>query len=306
MQSAFYYFTQAVCIGFVNMLAIYYMGKKLNMVLLNKFLLILFASINIIFGLSFFLKYGFNIMEYASLRVSLLSENTGIEYLNPITIGMNGAYLFISLLYIKEIKLIHFLLFVFAIFNLVISASKGPILSLAIVLFVYFFLKLKFEPKTLLKIVCGVTLSVMLFNSSIFESFVIFQRFTGAEEESTAQRNVAIEYALEQISICPLFGTNYFVVKNHSSPHNIFIDIILSTGVLGLFLFLPVIVKFLMRVYNRIADVPIMAFGLLAFCLAQTSGYVFGASDFWAFLGLILAYNHQNKGNLKTEYLKYS
>ncbi len=301
IQNSFYYFTQGVCIGFINMVAAYLIGRKLDTSLFNKLLLILFSIINVILGITFIAEYGYDIAEYASVRVSLSSENTDINYLNPISIGVNGAYLLVSLLYLKKFKWYHFILLLFGIFNLVISASKGPLLALFSVLFAYYILNLKLSVKMLFKLLCGIVIILLIFNSPLFETFTIFQRITGGGEESTDERTKSIMFGFEQIARNPFFGTHYFVLENNSSPHNIFIDIVLSTGIIGLFLFCLAIFNFLIKVYKRITYMPIMAFGLFTFTMSQTSGYVFGSADFWVFLGLILAYNHKNSYNVKTE-----
>jgi O-antigen ligase len=291
-ESVFYYILQTIFIGFFNLLAFYFAGKKINVLFFNKVLLINFFIVNLFLVASIVNRYGFNIMEYANVRVSLVSEKTEIDYLNPITIGLNGAFLLLCLFFLKNFNWYHYFFVLIGLFNLVISASKGPLLALSIVIIITFLFrlkKLKISKLILIIVLCSF-IFIYLINSEFLNSFAIYQRIIEeAGDKSESARQIAINNSFEQILDSPVFGTHYFVTKDNSSPHNIIVDVILSTGLIGFSMLIIPYIKYFKTLFQNINNSVIMGFGLITFSIAQTSGYVHGAVEFWAFTGLILA-----------------
>lgn len=184
-------------------------------------------------------------------------------------------------MYVKKFKIYHIIFILIALFNLLVSASKGPLLGLIAVIFLITVAKVR-KINMRVIVVYTIILSVIwiIFIAGILNDFFLFQRIVNREDDtSTSDRILSINNAVLQIQENLISGSHYFVTADKSSPHNIFIDIILSTGVLGLLLFTYPLFQFLRIIFINFLRNPIIPIAFLLFCLAQTSGYVYGLLD---------------------------
>jgi hypothetical protein len=298
-NSIFYYITQTFGISFINLIAFYYAGKKINYKQLAQYLFYFLALLNSVIFFVFIKNHGFNLAEYASMRLGLSSDYTEIEYLNPISIGVYASYLLISLAYYR-ISFYYLIFFIIGIFNLTVSASQGPVLCLFIFYFFYFIkYDIKMNFKNIIIFIFILILTIFIIYSNVGDEILIIQRILNVDQnESTFQRIEAVNSAYNQIKENIFFGTHYFVVINNSVPHNLFIDIILSTGLVGLILVLVSFFRFLKIIILNYCEYSVMGISFFYFCLTQTSGYVFGLIDFWPLVGLILTYNNVKYKNV--------
>ena len=302
LLSPSYYLLQTIGIAFINMLAFYFIGKKVDYSLASRFLFVLLVIINILIITSFLNTYGLNITAFASMRLGIASEETNIEYMNPISIGVYSSFLILLILYKKRFKLIYLFFIIIASFNLLVSASQGPLISLIAVILLYFIAK---KPRLNVKfifflIVAFFAISLM-YSSGIINDFFIFQRLSSIDQNASSNERISfLKSALNQIEENVIFGTHYYVLEDKSSPHNIFIDIILTTGLFGLGLIIYPLFIFLKVIFTNILHNPIIAISFFYFCMAQFSGYVYGLLDFWPLMGLLLAY-HLNPNSGQTD-----
>jgi hypothetical protein len=298
LLSPSYYLLQTIGIGFINMLSFYFIGKKIDYFLLSRFLFILLVIINVLILTSFLNSYGLDITAYASMRLGIKSEETNIEYMNPITIGSYSSFLLILIFYKKGFKLIYLFFIVIALFNLLVSASKGPLVSLIAVILLHFIAKMyRVNVKFIVHLIVAIFVFLLIYNSGIINDFYIFERIFNIDQNASSIYRISfLKSALNQIQENVLFGTHYYVLSDNSSPHNIFIDIILSTGLFGLGLIFYPMFMFLKLIFNNILQNPIIAISFYYFCIAQFSGYVYGILDLWTLMGLFLAYkfNHNS------------
>ena len=301
LLSASYYLLQTIGIAFINMLAFYFIGKKIDYSLVSRFLFILLVIINVLIITRFLNTYGLNITAYASMRLGIASEETNIEYMNSISIGVYSSFLLILILYKKKFKLIYLFFIIIALFNLLVSASQGPLISLIAVILLLFIAK---RPRVNVKFIIFLIISIFtilfIYSSGIINDFFIFQRLSNIDQNASSNERISfLKSALNQIEENVIFGTHYYVLEDKSSPHNIFIDIILTTGLFGLGLIIYPMFNFLKLIFNNILQNPILAISFFYFCMAQFSGYVYGLLDFWPLMGLLLAYHlNPNTGQM--------
>lgn len=281
-----YYLLQSVGICFLPMIAAFIIAKKINLQTFNKSLFYTFSSINIALILMFISRYGFDLGNYFRMRISINSENGNADLLNPITIGIYGGLLFITLLHMKINWLIKLPLISISVINIILSASLGPFLSLLIVILLFL---LKSRKLSLIISIGLLILALSTILKIFIADFFLFERLTNfGSNESVSIRFESIQLAFEQIKSNIVLGTHFFVIKNGSSPHNLFIDILLSTGILGIALIIHPFFSFLNYYIRIIGNEMVFSISLFIFLLAQTSGYVFGLSDFWPMLAFCL------------------
>jgi O-antigen ligase len=95
------------------------------------------------------------------------------------------------------------------------------------------------------------------------------------------------------------FGINYSGTEDRIEPHNIILEIMSQTGIIGLFLFLLflfTIFIFIYKKYNRDDNINLILILIIVFLFLQTliSTYLIDSKDLFFWLGVILCYNSIN------------
>jgi O-antigen ligase len=212
----------------------------------------------------------FVVIFIATVSSIYLSFKTGLEQsesvgrmstsvLNPITLGHTGISLLLLSLYHliskREVKKSNNLLYILGalvgILAALSAASKGPIVSFVAVLLLYVIFTL--NPKKIITFTYfGLIAGLFIWQSLDFleEKFGLqaFKRFEGllgvaegsSKDMSTDSRVHHIHDAWEQFLSSPLFGSGIVEQNSGYYPHNIYLESLISTGLIGgmLFIFL--------------------------------------------------------------------
>ncbi len=240
-------------------------------------------------------------------------EGDEIAVLNPITISFSGELLAIfslaNILLFKNKKRANFfylISFFIGLFVLILGASRGPLFAFVILLaflfLVYFwyvrktqmfFFKLFATPLVLLILFIQFVLpNVEWKNIEIINRLLIFAegRSTGEKEV----RNYLWESAWQQFLEHPILGDQFLERSYLHYPHNIYLESLMATGIIGGTIFLSLIVYLLLLIFRHVLNrqkVVIFSLLLLAALLANfTSGSLFGSVRLWimiAFFGSI-------------------
>jgi hypothetical protein len=190
-----------------------------------------------------------------SVRQYTLSSRLATDVLNPITVGEIGVSLFIvTLAYPSTVRAgmtrwwrrsARVAVGSLGIAVCLLSASKGPLLSLGAVMlamFVYRFARL--SPRRRLQESCAALAIVGLLAAvtvALNEHGVltIYGRISDiASDQSTALRLQAWDGALAQFNASPLWGSAAVELSTRFYPHNALLEVMMATGVGGLLLLL--------------------------------------------------------------------
>jgi hypothetical protein len=289
----FFYFSQGFLITFLNFVAIYFASYRVTDLVLRNVFLWGFICINVLLFVLIMTRLGADPQALLQMRFELESEESGNKYLNPITISSNAVF---ALLLIWSSHLPRVLKLVFlavALVNLFFSASMSP--ALALILLIGFFAIKNF----ILNIQRAfIALGILIFIVWIALQFVdinellIIQRvLEGGSGESSIERVRSVASAFDQIKENIFWGTHYFTLSDHSSPHNLFIDILLSTGIFGLLLFLVPFFNYLVYVFRNLSTSVFCQLGFVTLVIVQFSGYVFGANDFFSLMAVLFCFS---------------
>jgi hypothetical protein len=291
----FYYFSQGFLVTFLNFIVIYIAAQKIDK---DEFIRTLMGGvifINILVFVLIIIKSNFDFQSLLKSRFEIESTDTGNKYLNPITISTYASFGIIMIRTSEINYVIRKMLFLVFGFNIIFSASMSPTLGLVLVLLLnwgigfYKNVKTGIYPLLIVVFLCGLVISYIN-----LDDFLILQRvIEGGEGQSSIERRSFISSSIEQIKDNFFWGTHYFTISDHSSPHNIFIDIVLSTGVFGLCIFLYPLFVFLKYTVVNFKRNVICQMALLIFFIVQFSGYVFGASDFFALMAILFAFKQK-------------
>lgn len=216
------------------------------------------------------------------------------ERVNPITIGEGASFgVVISYYFLptqnqvfKKFLLIFFISICFG--ALVLSGSRGPLIGT--ILSIIFLMIFNEKIKTLLILFLISALLLFFFWESL-EIFRVFSAFIELADFKQGGRVDLFNQGLIYFFTNPFFGHTY-ALEGGIYPHNIFIEILMSTGIFG---FLSIFSLVLIGAYKTITNLKLAdeyklfaALFTLASLSALVSGNIITSSSFWIFLALAL------------------
>jgi hypothetical protein len=244
-----------------------------------------------------------------SMRHSTISSRLATDVINPITIGEIGVSLFIIALsypsagpvtktewWRRGARVASGLL---GVVVCVLSASKGPLLSLAVVMFVMFgyrFTRLTARRK-LLECSWALALLGLLVALTVtlneHGALAIYGRISDiASDQSTALRLQAWEGALAQFDSSPLWGSAAVELSTRFYPHNVLLEVMMATGVGGLLLLLLLQLWGAFAAHAILSEAPEYSWVALLYLQnaisALLSGSVYSGATSWISLLMLL------------------
>ncbi|MGE5629210.1 MAG: O-antigen ligase family protein [Solirubrobacterales bacterium] len=287
-NSGLYYIEFAVGLCFLPMLSFSKQGEKLKSEKLQEYSYFTISAINIAVFVALISIIGTNIRYYYTLRVALASSYDDANYINPIMIGEFGAYALILLIYKKGKNVFDIVVGFISLSLLLIAASRGPFISFIITLTLVFFSRQKQKSRqfSVVKIILFVAILLIIINQGFNSDFFLFSRL--ANYQAGEAREVIFSEAIKQALENWFLGSHYYIVSMDAYSHNLFLDIFMSTGLIGLSLMLFVFYKVIRQMFKSKFASFLSAFVLFKLLESQTSGYVFALIDFWPLLVLFM------------------
>lgn len=242
--------------------------------------------------------------------------------LNSITISFYGEMLLIvSAFHLSIYKKINIVLviisFLLGILLLLLGASRGPFLSCIIVCVLMFMYQVRIKRFSIVfisKIILACLAFILvvintLGNILIFENFFIFDRLTSfiedrknSEEET---RDVLIKSAFNDFINSPIIGKQFVMTDGGFYPHNIFIEVIMATGIIGGLLFCIFFSNVLVKLYKFYFSENTLNFFMFIIYLPVLLGNLFSGSlfmsiDFWVLSVLIVVLSPDKSSYIST------
>lgn len=181
----------------------------------------------------------------------LLGRFNEIEIINPVSISLYGEILFVfsffNLNYNTSVlkRVLYFLGLLLGLFFLLLGASRGPLISAVAIIFLFiinyhyrkkkagiFILKFVFFLSAISFLIYFISMN---FEIAIFERFSIFS--DSLEDIQYDERVILWNGALRQFVKNPILGDSYLEASTNFFPHNIFVEVLMSTGIFGGFVF---------------------------------------------------------------------
>ena len=268
-----------------------------------------------------------NLAGIISLRANVIVEINGEmkSIVNSIAIGFFGELMILMSIHFlnfpiyqnKKIKIILYSALLLGATNLTLGASRGPLLSLIVLLFfeIYLILKQKKDSKVFfLKLIIGVAIFIIsltpfiitkLQNGDIELINRTFQIIEGGEINKNEERTYLFESATRQFIENPIIGdafvTKYFNLYN-SYSHNLILDVLMATGMIG-FMFFGGMLYYIFLNNRYIVSIIKVNSSLSAYLLlfiahllsGMVSGGLFMSNGFWMLSALLLVVNPYEK-----------
>ena len=242
--------------------------------------------------------------------ILLLTSRIDLETLSAITISYIGGTLLvlsIALLLNEHIKkrLILIIGITLGLFLLLLGASKGPLLFsilVLIILIIVHFRNIGLTWKALrLSVLVFITISSLIvylipyLSSNDFAMIARVESFIENRESGQDEvRDFIFNSAWNQFLDNPILGDSYLEKTTKWYPHNLMLEVLMATGIIGFLFFMSSIIVTIKRIHimsgirkNRYNYVYLVCF-LLMFFLTQTSGGLFTSVELWALWPIIL------------------
>lgn len=174
-------------------------------------------------------------------RISMLSSETGQEVISPLALSYSGAltilfcfYEFTHKKFSMGYKIYLLLTFSVSIMIFLLGATRGALLVilLAVMVFVYFG---NIKRKLTFLVLFVLSIPVMFYGIEITGSKIIDRSLDSIKTGDTSGRELLWKDAFNEFIDFPLFGGRIEVSGFY--PHNIFLEILMATGVIGMVLF---------------------------------------------------------------------
>ncbi len=260
-------------------------------IVLSSFIL----SLATIFYYKDFIGSGARITSFVSRDQNYISP-LALSYCSILLIGVSSFYLLTNKLYFYRKCFIVFSIII-SLIPFFLGASRGSVFALVIPFIFYFIFKKGLKNKTTLIAVIIVLSMLMLvavnyLGSSVFDRFYNIQNDIDSDSTSS-YRLTMYKSGIEQYFKNPFFGNSLELTLTGYHPHNIFIEILITTGFFGFlpfFLFIFFLIKksiLILRYSPKKYWVCVIFFQALI--QNQFSGSIYSASWLAIGSGLVLA-----------------
>lgn len=303
-DSLFFYFISFALIPFLGFSKISY-----NRIDYEKFYIVFLISA-LAFSSLTLLLYG----KYIG-QISRLSTNStgGEEVLSPLVLSYCGSLIMgvviFYLLYSKNIgsvtKYLSYVAIALALIPFFLGASRGSIFA---VFFPFLFMascNLSFKNILRYSLVLAVIIVVLIYLDGYLGSGLV-DRFVGTTEAiekggSSASRLEIWKKSWSQFVNFPFIGDKLNTEGFNIYPHNIYLEVLQTTGILGFIPFVALIAKTFQACYNifrnHIQYAWIAVFFLQAVMRHIFSGALYNAAWFWISMAMVLSLNYYFKKN---------
>lgn len=255
------------------------------------------------------LLYGEFIGKVSRLSSSAAGEDVIspliLSYCGSLVIGICSTFLIYNKRISKAVRLFSFVAIAMAIVPFFLGASRGGILA---VLFPFILLavsNLSFKNIIKYVLLSTIIILVLIYLDEHLRSGLL-QRFTGTAEAietggSSASRLGIWKKSFVQFTYHPIFGDKLNTVEVNHYPHNIYIEVLQSVGIIGFIPFLILVFKGvkasidIFKHHLEYAWIPV--FFLQATMQNMFSGALYTAAWFWTSLGLVLSLHYYLKKN---------
>ncbi len=265
-----------------------YYKNILNTILASGLLLNIFA-----------IYFYIDIIFYGVGRLNLAKYNGFlIDTLNPLSLGYSGALLItlsLNELLNNRNKIVRsniylLILIVTSLILFFLSSSRGPLIAILVsIILILKISNLKGKINALILILLSIPVVVHLIKFT--GSNIIERILASIIKGDTSERWELYNEALNEFIKNPFLGGRIEISGIY--PHNLFLEILMGTGILGLILFLPLIIVSFKLGFRIVKMNPEYAFLMIVlingFIQYMFSGSIYGAILLFAPMGIILS-----------------
>lgn len=294
-----FYFQYGILGSFIPALAIALAVRQIDFKRLHKNMRIVSLPLMLMLFYVIYKDYGLSADIFIN-RIALGDDDA--KTITPIIMSRHGAIVCVVTLYymlLNKISAFDVALFVLGFLILVLGASRGPMIAalVSMALMCLHQLKLKFKKlSTWRNVVLFLGILVIAFvryYEILLENVSLFHRveLSVNQEQGVSERVYAWSAAWNQFLSSPVYGDK--VVENHFGfyPHNIILEVLMSTGLIGLFLLLPMFYKACVNLFviQDLEKRMIVYLFVMFFIFVFFSSALITIPHFWVVFSLLVA-----------------
>ena len=265
-------------------------------------------------------KYLYLLFNVLSILLLIFNKDSGRlsgnSVLNPISAAeISASSLLINfILFFHNLslpkKIINFIFFLLNITVLILSASRGPLLSIIFCFLFYLFFNKKISPKVVIFILIIMTIVsyIVIVYSETLGLIFLDRMFinTGDIDKPEENRVLLWQEGYEIISKNLFFGTS--TTTSNGYVHNFFLELLMSTGIFGLLIFLIPLFKAFSNIKKHITsnNYYIQWIGLLFiqyFIGGLFSSMIYTNNYFFYFLILVISAPKKSNNYLENSFV---
>lgn len=311
-ETPFYLYSFIFGSSFLSFTTMLIGGKYLKVTRKFSWSIVIFLSITMIIIFQSLQFYGTTTSGLFQGR-AIISTDLAVGVINPILIGSYGAFLALtslSLFFIKKRKMqlykkgLLLCATTIGITGVLFSGSRGPLLLTIIGISLIFLKYITFRKPTSIHVlkVTSIIIGLVLMSSFLFLPFIQDNNITSFKRlTDTVNRNAGgkkelrfyeWESAIRQYINNPILGDKYVTDYDGYYPHNVYLEVLMTTGSIGGILFFTGFILCLIelkRLWQRgfTQAFPIIILSLTVFTMRITSGALHNSVEFWAILGTL-------------------
>lgn len=283
-------------------------------------ILVVLTITNCLMLFYFLFQKGFVISaEMFLLRADIKGTDEEVSILNPISFGLYGGYLMLTCCWTllmkknnfsKIVVKLFYLLLILGLINLILSASRGPfIFTLTAFFFMLYihFRKVKVSVKYSFKLLF-ISLILIFFLVILFKyfneegiDFAVFDRVFSTVDNMKSgekeERNYFFSEAISMFLDSPLIGNQFVLKSSGGFPHNIILEVLMATGLIGFLLYILTVIKLVLNisVLNKYSQYYTLIIGLFLLSLGMsfTSGNLYQNIDIFNLTAVLICWPRQ-------------
>ena len=215
-------------------------------------------------------------------------------------------------MFIQDAKIISKIIFILptllGLLILIIAGSRGPFLNMMLLLLFLFYVKFKdsvsksayFFKSIFIILTLYVCLAFSGLSGHLTDRFTVFSRLNSfgktIQKGEKEERNDIFMEAWNQFLSSPIIGDSWVTKKESFYPHNLYLDVLMSLGVIGMFIFLIINVDMMKRINfivkrKEIFILPLSLVLINNFLTGLTSGGIAFGVDLWVLIALFVSFS---------------
>jgi len=239
--------------------------------------------------------------KYMNIGFTDVMSPLALSYASVLVISICTYYLLYTVLPLK-IKMYYYGTIVLSLVPFLLGASRGSVIALVLTFIITTLIKGSAKKKIISLIFLIVFFITVMNVAEKFQSGV-FKRVLNTTETvsggyDSESRNFMWESAWNQFLASPIWGDS-IQSRIPPYPHNIVLDVLMSTGLLGFFPFIILLINVVLKSIKIVKYRPEHGWVFIVFMQGVVqymfSGSVYAALYFWAGMGLVLSVKIEQK-----------
>lgn len=255
-----------------------------------------------LFSLYFYRDYlGSTLRLAASSGDESIISPLFLSYASALGLGLSSVIVITKNTYFKNYTFLYCTMLI-CFFPFFLGASRGSVLAILATYLVVVTLMPGYKKKMtvvalLMFLAIASIISISFLGSDVFDRFLSIQEDV-KDGNDTAIRLVTWIHAWDQFTSSPIFGDSLEGTYDNYYPHNIFLEVLITTGLVGFIPFLIFIYLVSIKALKIIRNYPKDGWIVVPFIQGIVQGFFSGAlySSAWLAIGLALILSYSYKG----------